>query len=591
MSDLRLLQNASTLKDFSKILGFTPSKLAFIIFKIPENKKYSSFELPKKDGGYRTINIPDPRLKYLQKKLANLLNACIEELDEANNLKPLAHGFKSGLSIHTNAKIHKNRRYVLNFDIEDFFPSINFGRVRGYFIKNKNFSLDKKVATLIAQICCHENQLPQGSPCSPVVSNLIAHILDVRLVGLAKKYKCSYSRYADDITFSTNQKEFPSDLARPDTTNPDSWILTDTIEEQVSRVGFKINKNKTRLRYHDRRQVVTGLIVNQKVNVRREYYKLARAMTHSLFTTGKYIVPTLLSPLDIPGDDSSEIEETELARIQGVLNHIHYTRNLSDQRDLMDKQDYSTSIWSLYRDLLFYKYFGASEKPLIICEGVSDYIYLKHALKKLHNNFPNLIIKDGDKFSLNIKFLRHSKNVKELLQLSGGTGDLARFVGNYAKMAKKYKIWSPSSPVIILTDNDKGSSKKNKPSKKNAANAVFNAVRENSDNKNLSIKHDGSFYYVNNNLYLIKTPHIPGKMETCIEDLFDKELFNYEINGKKFNPENDADSDKFYGKRYFAERVIAKNFKNINFDGFEPLINRLAEAIDDFRQSSHVSIT
>ena len=115
----------------------------------------------------------------------------------------------------TNAYIHKRRRYVLNLDLEDFFPSFNFGRVRGFFIKDKHFALHERVETIIAQIACHDNELPQGSPCSPVISNLIAHLLDVRLARLAKAHKCTYSRYADDITFSTNRKEFPSDLAAP----------------------------------------------------------------------------------------------------------------------------------------------------------------------------------------------------------------------------------------------------------------------------------------------------------------------------------------------------------------------------------------
>src|SRR5207253_493823 len=85
--------------------------------------------------------------------------------------------------------------------------------VRGYFIRDKNFVLNEKVATVIAQIACHENALPQGSPCSPVISNLIAHVLDTHLVRLASRVGCTYSRYADDLTFSTNKKPFPREIA------------------------------------------------------------------------------------------------------------------------------------------------------------------------------------------------------------------------------------------------------------------------------------------------------------------------------------------------------------------------------------------
>ena len=115
-------------------------------------------------------------------------------------------------SILTNATLHKRRRYVLNLDLEDFFPSITFGRIRGFFIKDKHFALQEKVATVIAQIACFNNELPQGSPCSPVLSNLIGHLLDTRLARFARLYKCTYSRYADDITFSTSRKDFPAEL-------------------------------------------------------------------------------------------------------------------------------------------------------------------------------------------------------------------------------------------------------------------------------------------------------------------------------------------------------------------------------------------
>ena len=102
------------------------------------------------------------------------------------------------------------RRWVFNLDLEDFFPSINFGRVRGFLLKNRDFRAESEHrATVISQIACHENSLPQGSPCSPVISNLVAHLLDMRLVRLASSVGCTYSRYADDLTFSTNKKIFP----------------------------------------------------------------------------------------------------------------------------------------------------------------------------------------------------------------------------------------------------------------------------------------------------------------------------------------------------------------------------------------------
>src|SRR5690606_25401369 len=107
---------------------------------------------------------------------------------------------------------HIGKKNVLNIDLKDYFDCFNFGRVRGFFLKNNNFKLNPDVATTIAQIACYNDTLPQGSPCSPVISNLITHALDIRLASLAKKHSCVYTRYADDLTFSTNRSPFPAQL-------------------------------------------------------------------------------------------------------------------------------------------------------------------------------------------------------------------------------------------------------------------------------------------------------------------------------------------------------------------------------------------
>jgi RNA-directed DNA polymerase len=234
--------------------------------------------------------------------------------------RSLAHGFERNRSIITNANLHKRRRYVLNLDLEDFFPSINFGRVRGFFIKDKHFSLHPAVATILAQIACHENELPQGSPCSPIVSNLVGHLLDSRLARFAKIHKCTYSRYADDITFSTSRKDFPPALAFPVPGATGKWQLGVELREKIEHSGFKINDKKTRMQFRGSRQVTTGLMVNEKVNIRQEYWRTARQMCHALFATGKYYRMVTATLAGGASDDPPVKQEiTTLNSIGGIL--------------------------------------------------------------------------------------------------------------------------------------------------------------------------------------------------------------------------------------------------------------------------------
>jgi RNA-directed DNA polymerase len=165
LSSLEKLKKAKSLSDLAKMVGFEPKFVSFLLYKLPSGQKYKDFEIPKKNGGKRLIQAPTPRLKVLQRKLAKLLYDCVEEIDSTKaTSSSISHGFQRGRSIVTNAAPHRARRYVLNFDLQDFFPSINFGRVRGFFVKSSAFRLNKDVATIIAQIACHNNALPQGSP-------------------------------------------------------------------------------------------------------------------------------------------------------------------------------------------------------------------------------------------------------------------------------------------------------------------------------------------------------------------------------------------------------------------------------------------
>jgi RNA-directed DNA polymerase len=144
------------------------------------------------------------------------------------------------------------------------------------------FKLPPQVATLLAQICCHENKLPQGAPTSPIISNMICGRMDSQLKLFASQNGCFYTRYADDITFSTRQRIFPTELASLEETDETRVVtLPSVLTDLIEKNGFKINKSKTRLLSRADRQDVTGLTVNRFVNVNRRYIRNVRGALHA----------------------------------------------------------------------------------------------------------------------------------------------------------------------------------------------------------------------------------------------------------------------------------------------------------------------
>ncbi len=550
MSRLKKIQETKSLNDFAKLLGFKPSSVSYILYIIPESSKYLDLKIPKKSGGIRLIKAPTEKLKKLQRRLADLLNDCYDEINKKSERKVLSHGFVKRYSIISNAKNHKNKRYVFNVDIQDFFPSINFGRVRGFFIKNRHFNLNPNIATIIAQIACHNNELPQGSPCSPIISNLIGHLLDIRMVNLAKKAKCTYSRYADDLTFSTNKRDFPKLIA---INQGNKWIAGDKLAEEIEKIGFHLNTNKTSMQFKDSRQITTGLIVNKKINIKREYYKTARSMCHELFNTGEFY----FNDKDkLSAEINGEKKKGSMNQLEGILNFIYQIKRPYDNRKLGNRRFAPNAITKLYRFFLFYKHFHLMKMPVIICEGKTDVIYLKCALKQLSADYKEFIDTDGYK----VKFLNISKNFRDVFAISTGTSGLKHLIEIFEKKTCAFNTEGKDFPVVIIIDNDAGSKEIKQKIK----------IKENEEVKD--------FYHIVENLYLLIIPKAKGK---AIEDLFEPRILETEVDGKKFNRQETIDTDKEYGKIVFAVKVVKQ--QEINFDGFkEEVFDKLKKIIDDY---------
>lgn len=218
---------------------------------------YREFSIPKKSGKERKIHAPFGNLK--------LLLSCVDIMIQAvHTPHHRAYGFAEGKNVVDNAKLHVGKNYVYNIDLKDFFHSFDLRRVKwGFYNPPFNFKEEREpLAYMLACLCTVEingkKVLPQGSPASPSLTNMLCWRLDHRLNGLAKRFGLEYSRYADDITFSS-----------------DHHVYKGKFLEELKRIihleGLAINPKKTRLQLKDNRQVVTGLTVNQRVNVSRAY--------------------------------------------------------------------------------------------------------------------------------------------------------------------------------------------------------------------------------------------------------------------------------------------------------------------------------
>lgn len=271
--------------DLAVALGLSVSKLRWLCFHTEAATRihYVQFEVPKKTGGTRTLSAPHALLASVQDWVLGSILAKLPTHDAA-------HGFVPGRSTRTNAAPHAGKDVVVNVDLEAFFPGISFPRVRHLF---RRCGYSGAVATLLALVCteCPRRKvtyagtvyfvatgprgLPQGACSSPAISNQIAAKLDRRLGGFAAKLGFTYTRYADDLTFS----------AGPGLRDKIGYLLA-KVRHVAEEEGFTVNAKKTRVQRPDTRQTVTGLVVNAAPAVPRDVVRRVRAILHRAKTEG-----------------------------------------------------------------------------------------------------------------------------------------------------------------------------------------------------------------------------------------------------------------------------------------------------------------
>jgi len=295
--------------EIATAMGINVGELRFLAFarKTSKTSHYVRFKVAKKSGGERLISAPMPRLKTAQQWILETI---------LNRVTPheAAHGFRHDHSIVTNAQPHVGAEVVINLDLKDFFPTISYKRVKGLF---RSLGYSEATATILGLLCTEpdvveleldgetyyvatsDRHLPQGAPTSPAISNLVCRRLDRRLTKMATKHGFTYTRYADDLSFSASGHDLRNICN----------ILGQT-ENIVSHEGFLVHPDKTRVLRQSRQQEVTGVVVNEQLNVSRKTLKRFRAVLYQIERDG-------------PEGKHWGASPNVLASVQGFANFVY----------------------------------------------------------------------------------------------------------------------------------------------------------------------------------------------------------------------------------------------------------------------------
>jgi len=292
---------------------------------------YNSFTIPKKTGGVREIQAPGINLKYIQRRLSVIFNQLYQAPDGVHGF--VAKTENECYSILSNAQKHVNKKWVWNLDIKNFFWSISTQKVANRFMLAP-FNFEESKAKYISLMIGYERKLPMGSPCSPVVSNLVCEELDQQINDwvlyqneLLPGANLVYTRYADDITFSAN------------------LLIEDEQKEiiyyMLNQHGFEVNEKKDRTQSHKQAQWVTGVKVNEKPNLDRKYIRNIRAALHQAREKG--LAQAAQNYFNLPDPPSPETIDQFLSVLRGKISHLGFVKGKDDQAFL--------KYWKEWREL------------------------------------------------------------------------------------------------------------------------------------------------------------------------------------------------------------------------------------------------
>ncbi|NEZ89063.1 retron Ec67 family RNA-directed DNA polymerase/endonuclease [Weissella paramesenteroides] len=513
------------------------------------DKHYTEFSIPKKySNELRTINAPDSELKKIQKQIKRLIENQLLSKKYYFNISSQA--YQKNKSIFTNAQIHRNKKYILHFDIENFFDNITFRRINGFFQKNKRFKLPYNISTILTRLCCCKGHLVQGSPISPIISNLIGDGLDYKLRKLSNKYHFIYTRYADDMIFSTNDSKI--------ITNKLQEFMKD-LQDIIEQEGFSLNQRKYTLMGPNVRHYVTGLTNNKKVATPIEFYKSTRAMANHLYKYGEINVNGKIF------DSNSYPSPVNI--VEGRLNHIYHieqeNRKLYQEHSAgfeyfpitpLDYQKHTNKLkinndtGSIINELsgkeleyskfIFYKNFFYGDYIKVFTEGKTDPRYIKKAYSMLRPNDNSIRLSSVE------SLLNHNNILTKVFNLHQGGDGLTdifnMYTGNQSNENKYFNYTQyfnlktlPIRPTIILMDFELNNKNKTSPLNNfinNIVNTLLGGKGRNKEKERNKIKQElkeKGYYRIYSNLYLAVTTDLIEITSHTENKTIDRDIENY----------------------------------------------------------------
>ena len=558
-----ILRNASDYVGFAEAIGLSGSSVAYTFKTCDKNTEYKTYTKEKKCGGVRVISEPPNSLKHLQSLLADLLKSYIFELEKSQCTQGyigwiknrISHGALPKTSIVSNARAHTKKGVVLNFDLQDFFPSIHAGRIVGFLKADKRLRINDFSARRIAYIATFEGTLPQGSPLSPILADLIAGVLDSRLAKIASENNLRLSRYVDDISISSSSDALPDHIVK--LLDNGSIELGEQIRKAVEKSGFHVNESKTRLHLRGSSQRATGLVVNTYPNVSSKYYRDTRAMYHSLSKTGEFTV------------GSSTFSASDAHRI---ISRIAFITDVRDAERIRvnegqpikkSKAESWPSDKTLAERVTFYAKCAQPDRAIMLCEGGLDHFHFQLAKRQLEYTFYHADVEGRKHFELKVRQL--SQRQRTLLSVGDGADALKNFVSAYRRNIDEVKLTQPPPPVFAVFDYD------------DAGRKVVNVLK---DQYKINIPHSlaGSITNVYENLYVCFIPAANGE-NTAVEDLYPQHVLDAKLSGKSFRK---SGGKEYYGKEVFAVEIAAKRAERSDFAVFMDFFDKINVILKKF---------